>query len=88
MSETRGERRTEPHCCVVGFDGVALDFSRLTNRGTSGIDPRSPSDRRRLFRREHWGPDAQSITYRHRAQRRHRTVGSTERLAARGRARL
>src|SRR6185369_3935538 len=29
--------------------GLTLDFSRLTNRGTSGIDPRSPSDRRRLF---------------------------------------
>src|SRR5262245_19539963 len=33
-------------------------------------------------------PDAHRITYRHRAQRRHRRVGSTERSAARGRARL
>src|SRR5215510_486888 len=33
-------------------------------------------------------PDAHRITYRHRAQRRHRRVGSTERSAARGRTRL
>src|SRR5262245_7236591 len=33
-------------------------------------------------------PDAHRITYRHCAQRRHRRVGSTERSAARGRARL
>ena len=41
-----------------------------------------------MFQRPTEEADAHRITYRHRAQRRHRTVGSTERSAAHGRARL
>jgi hypothetical protein len=58
----------------------------LTVFASSGIHPRSSSARRRFFGDQTEEPDAYRITYRRRAQRRHRPVQSTERLAAYWRA--